>query len=1001
MSDIMHPISIEALLNWIFSEYQQDGTIFGIRKFYHADPTKTISLFGEKMETPCGPAAGPHTQLAQNIIAAYLTGSRFFEVKTVQILDGEDLPVSKPCIAAADECYNVEWSTELRVPQAYDEYVKAWFVLKLLSKEFELGDPNGFIFNMSVGYDLAGIQSPKIDRYINEMQNAEGTPIWAECQAAAKKYLSYFKKVDDLYIEAISPKVCHSITLSTLHGCPSDEIERIAAYLLSEKGLHSFIKCNPTMLGYEYARQTMDELGFDYMVFDDHHFKEDLQFEEAVPMLQRLQLLANSKNLSFGVKITNTFPVTIAANELPGDEMYMSGRSLFPLSISLAQKLSEAFDGKLQISYSGGADIFNSKEIFDAGIWPITMATTLLKPGGYQRMNQVVNVLGAAEYPQMVHVNLDKLAQVVEKAKTQARYQKSIKLPESTKLRKTVPLTDCYIAPCRSDGGCPINQDIPAYLRYVSEGNYLKALQVIVDKNPLPFITGTICAHPCMTKCTRQFYEESIHIREVKLEAAEHAYDELLTTLEKPQPKENAPKTAVVGGGPAGISAGYLLAREGMPVTVFEKSETIGGVCSQIVPEFRISMESVQKDVQLAEFMGAEFRTGQEAPSLAELKNQGYTNVIYAIGAWKHGVLRLESGRALNSLEFLKANRENPTINPYGEQIVVVGGGNTAMDCARAATTLPGVKKVSVVYRRNKRNMSADEEELYLALEEGVDFLELLSPIKHENQQLTCEKMVLGERDASGRRRPIGTGEMIDIPADTVIAAVGEKVDTEFYQALGIHTDTYGKVVSNQETLETNIPGVYVIGDANLGPATIVEAIADATKAANNICLVHNHHYEKDNLNSDVAFVRNKRGILVTDEMSCSQASRCLECSTICESCMDVCPNRANIVVYVEGKPQIVHVDRMCNECGNCETFCPYASAPYKDKFTLFNSEADFYDSTNSGFYVQNPVDKICLLRLWGTVSTIQLTDQGLDVPEDLIALMVTMIEEYAYCMQA
>ena len=187
--------------------------------------------------------------------------------------------------------------------------------------------------------------------------------------------------------------------------------------------------------------------------------------------------------------------------------------------------------------------------------------------------------------------------------------------------------------------------------------------------------------------------------------------------------------------------------------------------------------------------------------------------------------------------------------------------------------------------------------------------------------------MVLGERDASGRRRPIGTGEMIDIPADTVIAAVGEKVDTEFYQALGIHTDNYGKVVSNQETLETNIPGVYVIGDANLGPATIVEAIADATKAANNICLVHNHHYEKDNLNSDVAFVRNKRGILVTDEMSCSQASRCLECSTICESCMDVCPNRANIVVYVEGKPQIVHVDRMCNECGNCETFCPYASA--------------------------------------------------------------------------
>lgn len=711
MSDIMHPISVDGLLNWILNEYKNESTIFGVRKFYKADPTKTIPLFGEKMETPCGPAAGPHTQLSQNIIASYLTGSRFFEVKTVQIIDGEDLPVSKPCITAADECYNVEWSTELKVPQAYDEYVKAWFILKLLSKELGLGDPDGFIFNMSVGYDLAGIQSPKIDKYITDMQDAQGTPIWAECIEAAYKYLPQFKHIDKAYIDSISPNVCRSITLSTLHGCPSDEIERITTYLLETKGLNSFIKCNPTMLGYEYTRQTMDDLGFDYMVFDDHHFLEDLQFEDAVPMLQRLQKLADSKGLNFGVKITNTFPVGIAEDELPGDEMYMSGRSLFPLSISLAKKLSDAFDGKLQISYSGGADIFNIKDIFDAGIWPITMATTLLKPGGYQRMNQVANLLGDSDYPTDVQVNLEKLGRIVEKAKTQSRYKKSIKLPESPKLRTTVPLTNCYTAPCRSDGGCPINQDIPAYLRYVSEGNYLEALKVIVDKNPLPFITGTICAHPCMTKCTRQFYEGSIKIREAKLEAAEHAYDELMASMTKPVRKENAVKTAVVGGGPAGISAGFLLAREGMPVTVFEKADMIGGVCSQIVPEFRISMKSVQNDVEMAKFMGAEFKTGQAAPSLEELRAQGYTNVIYAIGAWKHGKLRLESGEAINSLEFLKANRENTQVNPYGEQIVVVGGGNTAMDCARAATTLPGVKKflsfivvTNEICRRMKKN---------------------------------------------------------------------------------------------------------------------------------------------------------------------------------------------------------------------------------------------------------------------------------------------------------
>jgi putative selenate reductase len=1002
MSDIMHPISIDSLLNWILTEYENEEKIFGIRKFYRADPTKKISLFGEKMETPCGPAAGPHTQLSQNIIASYLAGSRFFELKTVQIIDGEDLPVNKPCITAADECYNVEWSTELRVPQAYDEYVKAWFVLKLLSKELGLGDPDGFIFNMSVGYDLAGIQSPKIDKYINEMQDAENTPIWKECVAAAYKYLPHFKQIDEAYIESISPKVCRSITLSTLHGCPPDEIERITTYLLETKGLNSFIKCNPTMLGYEYARKTMDELGFDYIAFDDHHFKEDLQFEDAVPMLQRLQALADSKQLNFGVKITNTFPVDIAADELPGEEMYMSGRSLFPLSISLAKKLSDTFDGKLQISYSGGADIFNIKEIFDAGIWPITMATTLLKPGGYQRINQVANLLEESDYPTEVQVDLEKLSAIVAKSKIQGRYKKSIKLAKSSKLRKTVPLTNCYIAPCRSDGGgCPINQDIPAYLRYVSEGNYLEALKVIVDKNPLPFITGTICAHPCMTKCTRQFYEGSIKIREAKLEAAEHAYDQLMASMEKPARKENAAKTAVVGGGPAGISAGYLLAREGMPVTVFEKADTIGGVCSQIVPEFRISMKSVQNDVKMAEFMGAEFKTGQAAPSLEELRAQGYTNVIYAIGAWKHGHLKLTTGEAINSLEFLKANRENPQINPYGEQIVVVGGGNTAMDCARAATTLPGVKKVSVVYRRDKRNMPADEEELYLALEDGVEFLELLSPIKLENGELTCEKMRLGERDQSGRRKPVATGEQVTVPADTVIAAVGEKVDTEFYQSIGIRTDQYGKVLSNPATLETNLKDVYVIGDANLGPATIVEAIADATKAADNICQVHNHHYEQTNLNSDRQFVRNKRGILEKNEDLCGQSDLCLECSTICESCMDVCPNRANIVVNVKGQPQIVHVDRMCNECGNCETFCPYSSAPYKDKFTLFNTEADFNNSTNSGFYVIDPREKVCLVRLWGNTTTICLNDQELAMPTDIIDLMKTMIAEYAYCLQA
>ena len=190
-------------------------------------------------------------------MASYVAGSRFFELKTVQKLDGEDLPVSKPCIKADDECYNCEWSTELYVPQAFDEYVKAWFACKVLAREYGLGSPDGFQFNMSVGYDLDGIKTEKIDRFIEGMKDASETAVFKECRQWLLDNLDRFEKVSREDVEAISPNVCNCATLSTLHGCPPQEIERIARYLIEEKKVHTFIKCNPTLLGYEYARKIM------------------------------------------------------------------------------------------------------------------------------------------------------------------------------------------------------------------------------------------------------------------------------------------------------------------------------------------------------------------------------------------------------------------------------------------------------------------------------------------------------------------------------------------------------------------------------------------------------------------------------------------------------------------------------------------------------------------------------------------------------------------------
>ena len=221
---------------------------------------------------------------------------------------------------------------------------------------------------MSVGYDLAGIRSEKIDKYIEGMKDASGSEVWKECLDWSLASLSRFENVDEGYVKSVSPRVSASITESTLHGCPPDEIERIATYLITEKGLNTYVKCNPTLLGYDFARKTLDSLGYDYIVFDDHHFLEDLQWADAVPMFHRLQKLCRERGLEFGVKLTNTFPVDVAAGELPSNEMYMSGRSLYPLSLSLAEMLAKEFDGKLRISYSGGADAASIRGLFDAGI---------------------------------------------------------------------------------------------------------------------------------------------------------------------------------------------------------------------------------------------------------------------------------------------------------------------------------------------------------------------------------------------------------------------------------------------------------------------------------------------------------------------------------------------------------------------------------------------------------------------------------------------------------
>ena len=989
----MTPMSFEQLIDWVLQEKKKRGTVFGQHHAYHADGAHNRTMFGRDLETPIGPAAGPHTQMTQNIVAAYYAGSRFFELKTVQVMDGEELAacINRPCIKADDEGYNCEWSTELTVPQAMEEYIKAWFLLKVIAKEFGLGDMNGFQFNLSVGYDLAGIQSPKVDAFLNGMKHAENTEIFQHCKAYLLEHADWFAHVTKEEIE----QICNSVTLSTLHGCPPQEIELIAMYLLTEKGFHTFVKCNPTLLGYEFARKTMDDMGYDYIQFGDFHFKDDLQYEDAVPMLKRLMNTAKEKNLEFGVKITNTFPVDVKQNELPSEEMYMSGKSLYPLSISLAAKLAKEFDGRLRISYSGGADYYNIEKIVDAGIWPVTVATTLLKPGGYQRLTQMAELLDKENTP-FERVDAKAAGKLAEEAVRDPHHRKAMKPLPPRKMNRQVPLLDCFVAPCKE--GCPIHQDITTYLQLVKEGNYEEAMEVITEKNPLPFITGTICAHNCMSKCTRNFYESPVHIREMKLEAARHGYDAFLEKL--PVPAVTKPgKAAVIGGGPAGMAAAYFLRKGGMEVTIFEAKETLGGVVRHVIPPFRISEDAIEKDAEILRKMQVDIRCHTKVESLDELRQQGYTKIVLAVGAPSPGSLKLEAGEVKNALEFLSEFKQTDGKAAIGKNVVVIGGGNTAMDTARAAKRNEGVEHVYLVYRRTRRYMPADEEELVMALEDGVDFKELLAPVKVENGQLLCKVMQLSDYDASGRRGVSETGETVWIPADTVIAAVGEKVPTHWYEKQGLQVSEQGKLYVDEKTLKTSQVDVYAAGDGLYGPATVVEAIRDGRKAAEAIIgEVLARDFDKL---AEEEKIYAKRGVLKEKQEETKEAGRCLGCSTICENCVEVCPNRANLSIQVPGmeKHQIIHVDYLCNECGNCKSFCPYSSAPYLDKFTLFATEADMENSKNQGFVVLDRDALRCKVRFFGETFLWE-SGKPSKLPDALGCMIETVCREYAYLLR-
>jgi putative selenate reductase len=399
MSEPLTPFPLNVLLGRVAHEFQTRKRIFDLptARFWSADPDidLSFSFVGRKAATPIGPAAGPHTQMAQNIILGWLGGARLFELKTVQVLD--DLVINRPCIDMQTVGYNIEWSQELKVSQSLEEYVKAWMMIEILKRWDPIAElipsPGPHVFDMSVGYDLAGISTEKVAAFIDAMVDAKG-----EIDRLRSLIPAPFEQWRDLDFK---PRVADTITLSTFHGCPAGEIGAITRHLITRHGVDVIVKLNPTLLGFERVGEILhDQLGYIDIPLTRKAFDDDLQFDQGIELIGELAEFARAEGHRFGIKLTNTLVVENYKGFMPDPVMYLSGPPLHVITTALLHKLTQTLPGSLmvnggdaQVSFSAGVSKENLSETIGMGVAPVTICSDLLKPGGYGRLEPMLRRL--------------------------------------------------------------------------------------------------------------------------------------------------------------------------------------------------------------------------------------------------------------------------------------------------------------------------------------------------------------------------------------------------------------------------------------------------------------------------------------------------------------------------------------------------------------------------------------------------------------------------------
>jgi putative selenate reductase len=980
VSDRFQPISTEQLSSWIFTELESEGSIFGTPRelFYTPQPDDRFAtrLYGFPLETPIGVAAGPHSQMAQNIVSAWLCGARMIELKTVQTLDA--IEVAKPCIDIQDEGYNVEWSQELAIQQSISEYVRAWVLVHVL--HYRLGFPGerpGIIFNLSVGYDLDGIRQANVQEFLRAMRDA-GELVEQTRQIVAT-YLPEAEKVP------IPHQISDNVTLSTMHGCPPEEIGRIASYLMSEHGLHTSVKLNPTLLGPQRLRRILNhDLGFSEVVIPDSAFAHDLKLSDALDLIRGLAATATAAGVRFGLKLSNTLEVENHRQVFDESQrtMYLSGRPLFGVTVNLAHLLREELHNlDLIYSYAGGADAFSVARLLAAGMRTVTACSDILRTGSYLRLIQYLEEIDRAldeagaddltglirrtaegrgeneqvrvgrdteqELKTMARLNLTDLAETV--LKEPAAHKQSFDR-SATKSARRLGLFDCIQAPCTDL--CQVDQDVPGYIRAVKHDQLAQAAEIVRRDNPLPATLGRACDHLCEQICLRSHYDEPVAIRELKRFIIDQQPQ---VEISPPLPLVVKAKVAIIGAGPCGIAAATRLRRSGFAVTIFEQRQRPGGMVTGTIPGYRADQAAVDTDLAQLEVSGIEVCCEQRVTDIEQIRRLGYTYVVIGTGAQKGRQLGIEGEQCngvLDGLDFLRAAKSGMGPQLSG-RVGVIGGGDVAADCARTAKRL-GASEVHIVYRRTQAEMPARKEELQGLLEEGIGIVELMSPLKVISQSnwltgISCAQMRLGEPDSSGRRRPVAVpGVATEIELEHLIVAIGQRAELDWLSTAGVELNQSGYIRVNPMTMETSVANLFAGGDVvGDGPATIVKACGDGKRIAGEILAretrtsqpsqppVEKPEPDRTRLlrlrgrrlrrvpiaeapaAARSSFTEVVQPLAATAAME--EATRCLECDLMCSTCVTVCPNRALFTYTVQpfdqqltGLAPDAHSSRFC-----------------------------------------------------------------------------------------